>query len=104
MPRRERWDIMGAILDAIDEESARGPQARVSNLAVRANLSYDRLVGYLEELARAGMVDGSGRMPRLTAKGQAFLAEYRQWSQVLERFGLAVGRGEGPPEGGPPIL
>ena len=59
----------------------------MSNVAVRANLSYDRLIGYLNELGAAGMVEGE-RMPRLTAKGRAFLQEYRQWRGVLDRFGL----------------
>jgi predicted transcriptional regulator len=87
LPRRERWGIIGAILDAIEQEAQRGEQARVSNVAVRANLSYDRLIGYLNDLAAAGMVEGE-RMPRLTAKGRQFLQEYRQWRTVLDRFGL----------------
>lgn len=85
--RRERWGILGAILEAIEEESARGPDARVSNVAVKANLPYDRLLTYLQQLADAGLVV-PGRMPTLTDRGREFLRHYRQWTDVLDRFGV----------------
>lgn len=59
----------------------------MTNVATRANVSYDRLVQYLEELATADLVTRD-RMPRLTEKGRDFLRQYRQWNEVLERFGL----------------
>ncbi|HEV8361642.1 MAG TPA: winged helix-turn-helix domain-containing protein [Candidatus Thermoplasmatota archaeon] len=102
LPRRERWSIIGAIVDAIDHEVQKGEQARVSNLALRANLSYDRLQGYLAELMQAGLIEGE-RMPRLTPKGREFLREYRQWRAVLNRFGLQE-VGERPHRAGPEPL
>ena len=87
MPRRERWTIIGAILLEVEREGARGELGRVTNIALRANLPYDRLVTYLGDLEAAGFVQ-LGRVPALTEKGRAFLREYRQWLEVLQRFGL----------------
>lgn len=96
MGRRERWGVIGAILAELDREAGRGPQARLSNVATRANLPYDRLQAYLQDLVAAGFLAGD-RFPTLTDKGRSFLDEYRQWQRVLERFGLGEeGRGNPP--------
>jgi predicted transcriptional regulator len=89
MPRRERWDILGSILDAIDTHGrAEGDRARVTNVGILANLPYDRLQDYLDDLAKAGLVTRD-RMPKLTPQGMEFLDQYRHWQTVLDRFGLA---------------
>jgi len=101
VPRRERWGIIGAILEEVEREGARGAQARVSNIALRANLPHDRLLEYLAELGEAGLVTGE-RMPALTERGKEFLEEYRQWLRVLERFGIRPGAdSEGKPQAAP---
>ncbi|MCA1813657.1 MAG: hypothetical protein LC624_06870 [Halobacteriales archaeon] len=88
MPRRERWSIIIAVLEAIEEQwASHGEGARVTNVATTANMSYDRLMEYLEELERTGFVT-AGRMPQLTDKGREFLRAARQWRDVLGRFGL----------------
>lgn len=88
MPRRERWGVVGSILEAIDREHVeRGPQARVTNVAVRANVPYDRLVNYLESMSAAGLVTLE-KMPRLTAEGDEVLKQYRQWIEVVRRYGF----------------
>lgn len=88
MPRRERWSILGAVLQAIDEE-AEAPRGRVrpTRVAASANLPFDRLQQYVAELQAAGLLD-PGEPPRLTQKGRQFLDEYRRWSRVLSTFGL----------------
>jgi predicted transcriptional regulator len=88
MRRRERWSVVVAIVEAIDEQwQEAGEDARVTNVATRANLPYDRLMLYLEDLAEAGLVTRD-RMPRLTDKGREFLRAARDWREVLGRFGL----------------
>jgi predicted transcriptional regulator len=88
VPRRERWGVVGSILDSIEREHAeRGPQARVTNVAVRANVPYDRLVSYLESMSAAGLVT-LDRMPRLTPEGDEVLRQYRQWIEVVRRYGF----------------
>jgi len=85
--RRERWSILGAILLALEEELQRGEEARLSNVATRANLPYDRLVAYLTKLQAGGLLT-EDKPPRITEKGREFLRHYRQWVSVLDRFGV----------------
>jgi predicted transcriptional regulator len=88
--RRERWSIIGAILTAIQEEvSRKGPEARVTHVAVRANVPYDRLTNYLKDLEESEFITPNGNgMPKLTPKGREFLKEYAEFKSVLSRFGL----------------
>jgi len=89
MPRRERWSVIGAILEAVERQrEASGSNARLTRIAMAANLPYDRLVTYLEDLARTGLITDA-RKPDLTDKGREFLRSYRQWNEMLSRFGLA---------------
>lgn len=85
--RRERWSISGAILGAIHSSSLDGRSYSLSALAVRANLSYDRLSEYLAELEAQGLVS-MGRPPRLTPRGRAFLDREQQWIGLLSRYGF----------------
>lgn len=88
MPRRERWSILGAVLEAIEAEAetSRG-RVRPTRVASAANLPFDRLQQYLAELHAAGLLEPDDP-PRLTQKGREFLDEYRRWSRVLSTFGL----------------
>lgn len=86
--RRERWLIIANILEAIDHQrKTYGNEARVTNVGLRANISYSRLVTYLEELAWAELITDDP-MPRITPKGREFLREYRRWLETLDRFGI----------------
>ena len=88
MVRRERWLIIANILEAIDHQwKTYGDAARVTNVGLRANISYNRLVSYLEELTHAGLITEEP-MPKLTQKGHDFLRAYRQWIETLDRFGV----------------
>lgn len=89
MARRERWDIIGSILLAVEAEHAEAQAPRVTKIADRANVAYDRLVGYLDTLRAAGLVAGD-RVPALTPKGREFLAAYRAWHAFL--VGMDVAR------------
>lgn len=100
MSRRERWSIVGDILGAVaaiaDEDGA-----RITAVTTRANLPHDRLVAYLRELERGGLVSSANR-PMLTPRGREFLEEYREWRGVLSRFNLdsaGPARGEARPMG-----
>lgn len=90
MPRRERWSVIGDILGAIVQEQTKGGGARISNVAARANIAYDRLQPYLDDLYAAGILvpDPENAVPNLTQKGRDFLKHYRTWTAVLGDFGL----------------
>jgi len=88
MPRRERWSILADVLRAIRELSQGDPaQAKISNLALRAGLPHDRLLLYVEDLAKADLVTRD-RMPRLTERGRLVLEHYDALRDVMGRFGL----------------
>ncbi|MGQ0537110.1 MAG: winged helix-turn-helix domain-containing protein [Methanobacteriota archaeon] len=89
MVRRERWALVGSILEAIEEERERGGErARVTNVANRANLAYDRHQLYLANLSAAGLIEANGSMPHLTDRGADFLRRYREWLAYLNEIGL----------------
>jgi predicted transcriptional regulator len=85
MPRRERDAIFGSLLLAIDEASVAG--RGVTSVAAKANLPHDRMAAYLRELSAAGLVTVD-RRPSLTTQGREALRTYRDWSAMLQRFGL----------------
>lgn len=85
MPRREKEAILGAILEAVDEVHSAG--RGVSSVATKANLPYDRMSAYLEQLERSGLVTRAGP-PALTMRGREALHSFRQWQQTAQRFGL----------------
>jgi predicted transcriptional regulator len=95
LPRREKWAIVGAILGELDAESERGANARLTNVAQRANVAYDRLQAYIVELEATGFVT-AGRVPALTTKGRDFLRQFRAWMELVDRFGFGEG-GTWPP-------
>lgn len=90
MGRREKWALVGAILAALEVEWHRGANGRLTNVAAKANVAYDRLQGYIIEMAANGLVTPS-KIPQLTPKGREFLRHYRQWIELLDRFGFAGG-------------
>lgn len=78
----------------MEQRTERGSEARVTHVATRANVPYDRMQSYLEELEEAGLVEMEESMPRLTPKGVEFLRHYRQWVEVLDRFGVGAPGGD----------
>lgn len=87
MRRRERWDILGLLLQILAQDAASPERSALSRVAQRANLPYDRFVDYLEELRKGGLVSADGH-PVLTERGEALLRSWQQWETVLQRFGL----------------
>jgi len=83
---RINLDILNAIRDEGD--------AKPTHILYRANLSHDRLVKYLDELAGKGLIDvqqeGENRTYRITPKGVSFLIEIRRAEAFIQGFGLAI--------------
>lgn len=87
MRRRERWDILGLILQILQQGATAQEPLPLTRVAQRANVPYDRFVTYIEELRSGGLIDAADP-PLLTEKGQALLRSWSQWEAVLQRFGL----------------
>lgn len=78
------------ILDAIQEMGT----AKPTHILYKANLSHDRLVRYLDELAAKGLIEvqqeGENRTYKMTSKGVSFLIEMRRAESFVQGFGLAI--------------
>jgi len=78
------------VLNAIREEG----DAKPTHILYKANLSHERLVKYLDDLASKGLIevrqDGDSRTYRLTPKGVGFLIEIRRAESFIQGFGLAL--------------
>ncbi len=78
------------IIDAINEEG----QARPTHILYKANLSYDRLVKYLDDLAAKGLVEVRQEKDTkyyvLTPKGVKFLIELKRAEAFIKGFGFSL--------------
>lgn len=66
--------------------------AQQSYLMREANLSYDRLMKYLELLASRDLItmDQSRALYSLTDKGAELLNEYKRFERIAKAFGIDV--------------
>lgn len=71
-----------------------GNSAKPTRILYGANLSHDRLIKYLDELKRLGVIDefinGDERYYKLTQKGIEFLNEFRRMENFAAAFGFSV--------------
>ncbi len=86
---RSKTKIIADILESINQQG----HAKPTKILVDANLSYDRLVKYLELLVEKNLVarvENSETMYVLTEKGLEFLMEYRRFERFAAAFGLRL--------------
>jgi predicted transcriptional regulator len=90
LKHRSRCRIFADILQAIQD----GGQARVTFITHEANLPYERLIIYLDQLDGLGLIvrnDVNGGISyALTEKGHAYLAEFRKIKKFGDIFGVEV--------------
>jgi predicted transcriptional regulator len=79
------YDILNAVLNQ--------GHARISAIMRDANLPYDRLQRYLEELAEKGLLARHQDDPSLfyvTEKGLRFVEEFQRFMRLARAFGLEI--------------
>jgi predicted transcriptional regulator len=78
------------ILSTIREEG----NCKPTRILYRANLSYDRMVKYLEELMAKGLIleqtEGENRYYIITDNGRGFLIELRKAEEFTRGFGISI--------------
>ena len=88
--RRSKLRILADILETIYEENG----ARITQILYGANLSYDRLIKYLNELKEKELIvdkrDEQGSRYYLTEKGKDFLKEFKRIQRFAEAFGIQI--------------
>ncbi len=85
--RRDKIQIYYEILSAIEQEAVHEGGAKPTRIQHLANMSYDKLARYLDELQAKGMIYKVGNLS-LTEKGHKFLQEYQKIEDLVERMGL----------------
>lgn len=84
---RSRLRIYVDILESVSSQGA----ARVTTIMRDANLPYDRLARYLDELVSRGLLekrDEGGPLYFLTVKGYKFIEEFRRFEALARAFGI----------------
>ncbi|MEM0227031.1 MAG: DUF4364 family protein [Thermofilaceae archaeon] len=89
MKRRTKLRILADILRVLESG-----EANITKLMMEANLSYARLMRYLDELAEKELVvreeDGREVKYRITKRGREFLREYERILRIAEAFGVEI--------------
>jgi len=87
---RSKGRIMADILRAIRRDG----EAKITHILYKANLSYDRLVRYLDQLHESGLIEKIEEEERtffkITPKGERFLSEFRRIEEFAEAFGIEI--------------
>jgi len=85
--RRNKLEMYYDILYAIRQESQNGVGAKPTRVQYHSNMSYDKLVNYIEELESKKMIS-KGDTLLLTEKGLKFLNEYEKIKDFTQHMGL----------------
>lgn len=85
--RRHKLQIYHDILSAIQEEAMNEDGAKPTRIQHVSNMSYDKLMRYLDELEAKKMINKAGTLS-LTDQGREFLKQYEKIKDLIERMGL----------------
>lgn len=85
--RRHKLEIYYDILHAVQQESLSDGGAKPTRVQYLSNMSYDKLIRYMQELESKKMITKANTI-LLTEKGIAFLNEYVLMKDFIERMGL----------------
>ena len=87
--KRERVELIHDILHTVQDH---GGRIKPTHLLYKANLSHEALKRYVAELIAGSMLIESEHKGKksyeLTEKGHTFLAQYRQFKEFSDSFGL----------------
>lgn len=86
---RSRARIFADIIEAIENEG----KARPTHIMYKANLAYERLLKYLNEMERSGLIkkeEGEKVYYTVTERGIYYLNEFRRLEDFTTAFGLKL--------------
>lgn len=87
--RRTKIEIIYDILVAIQKK---GGKIKPTHLLYKSNLSYKKMLEYVNELISKGMVGEDEfkgkRMYSITEKGAAYIQEFKKIKEFSDSFGL----------------
>lgn len=87
--RRSKAQLIHDMLAAVEKQGHIKP----THLVYKANLSYNVMIKYVEDLIQAGFLEEQnvpeGKRYTLTDTGRDYLAEYRKFKEFSDAFGLS---------------
>lgn len=87
---RSKVGIILDILESINYLEYSDGTALLTKVMYRANLSYDRLIQYLDELSRRGLITKEDDGYVLTREGREFLEYLLKIREFLRAFGFTL--------------
>jgi len=91
LKKRSRITILIEILEYIESE---GGEVIATKIAMATGLAYDRLIIFLEDLSRRGIVyieiSGRNRIVKLSEKGYQLLRKLRELRDLIKDLGLDI--------------
>lgn len=86
--KRHKLQLFYEILCAIEEDVAYNQAARPTHVQHSTRLSYDKMMGHLDELEQKGMIYRVSGLVSITGKGKKFIEQYYQLINLIESAGL----------------
>jgi len=87
--RRTKIEIIHDILSAIQKKRGK---IKPTHLLYKSNLSYKKMLEYVNELINKGMMDEEElkgkKMYTITEKGASYIQEFKKIKEFSESFGL----------------
>ena len=91
---RSHIRVIADILRVAREDSVNEGYVKVSVLLRKANLSYARLMSFINELIATGLLEEvsteRGSVYKITRKGLKFLEEFERFERFAKAYGLKI--------------
>lgn len=83
---------MGIVFDLLSSIQKKGGTIKPTHLLYKSNLSYQRMLTYVDELKNKGLIEEEklpkGKQYLLTDEGYEFLANYSKMVKFVNSFGF----------------
>jgi predicted transcriptional regulator len=87
--KRHKLQLFYDIISAVEDNMINSESARPTHVQHYSRLSYDKMLNYIDELEKRGMIfrDSNGLIS-VTEKGREFTRHYSQLMNLIESAGL----------------
>ncbi len=87
--KRHKLQLFYDIISAVEESMINNEFARPTHVQHYSRLSYDKMLNYVDELEKKGMIlRESDGLISITNKGREFIHQYSQLINLIESVGL----------------
>ncbi|MFY9872958.1 MAG: winged helix-turn-helix domain-containing protein [Candidatus Nitrosopolaris sp.] len=86
--KRHKLQLFYDIICAVEDNMINSESAKPTHVQHYSRLSYDKMLNYVDELEKKGMIFRSGGLISITDKGREFTQQYSQLINLIESAGL----------------